>query len=362
MKILYAIQGTGNGHLTRALELVPEFRSMPDVKVDVLISGNQHEVSRNFSAAFRIKGLSFVFGTRGGIDYRRTLGSFGLPGFLREVGKLPVKDYDFVINDFEPVSAWAARLRGVPCIGLSNQVAMADFLSRHPQSGQRASLHFLNYFAPFDAGVGFHFESFGANIYTPVIRQLVREIVPVNSGHYCVYLPSYSDLRILQALRHHKSVKWEVFSKRAERTEHYGHVSIHPVDDYSFTEKFASCKGVVCNAGFGTTSEALYLGKKLLVVPMKRQMEQQFNAAALKRIGVQCIPELSPQFAAHISSWIKSNTSVSVNYPDHKHDVACAVIDRYRKLLSPAPPEQSARSWTPAGNPWVFRYLEDSGE
>lgn len=362
MKILYAIQGTGNGHLTRALELIPVFKAMPDTKVDVLISGTQHEVSRNFSAAYRIKGLSFVFGTRGGIDYRKTLGSFGLLRFLREVGKVPVKDYDVVINDFEPVSAWAARLRGVPCIGLSNQVAMAGFLSQLQRSGQATSLHFLNYFAPFNAGVGFHYESFGADIYTPVIRQQVRDMVAVKSGHYCVYLPSYSDLRILQTLRHHRTVKWEVFSKRAERTEHYGHVSIHPVDDYSFTEKFTSCNGVICNAGFGTTSEALFLGKKLLVIPMKKQMEQQFNADALKRMGVQCIPELGPHFAASISAWIKADKSVSVNYPDHKHEVACAVIERYRKLSNPAPTEQKVRSWTPAANPWMFRYLEDSGE
>ena len=39
MKILYGIQGTGNGHLSRAEEIVPILKKM--AHVDVLISGNQ---------------------------------------------------------------------------------------------------------------------------------------------------------------------------------------------------------------------------------------------------------------------------------------------------------------------------------
>ncbi|NDB36263.1 MAG: glycosyl transferase, partial [Flavobacteriia bacterium] len=41
MKILYAIQGTGNGHISRAIALVPEFQKL--VEVDVLISGTQSQ-------------------------------------------------------------------------------------------------------------------------------------------------------------------------------------------------------------------------------------------------------------------------------------------------------------------------------
>ncbi len=50
-----------------------------------------------------------------------------------------------------------------------------------------------------------------------------------------------------------------------------------------------NCRGVLCGAGFETPSEALYLKKKLLVIPMKNQYEQQCNAMALKEIGVPVI-------------------------------------------------------------------------
>jgi hypothetical protein len=44
--------------------------------------------------------------------------------FYKEIKTLPVKKYDLVINDFEPISAWACKLRGVNCISLSHQSAL----------------------------------------------------------------------------------------------------------------------------------------------------------------------------------------------------------------------------------------------
>ena len=37
MKILYAIQGTGNGHLSRAIDVIPALKKIG--QVDVLVSG-----------------------------------------------------------------------------------------------------------------------------------------------------------------------------------------------------------------------------------------------------------------------------------------------------------------------------------
>ena len=42
MKILYAIQGTGNGHVSRAREIIPFLRKYGNV--DILISGIHAEV------------------------------------------------------------------------------------------------------------------------------------------------------------------------------------------------------------------------------------------------------------------------------------------------------------------------------
>jgi predicted glycosyltransferase len=81
MKILYAIQGTGNGHISRARDIVPVL--MKNHEVDLLISGTQADVELPYPVKYRFKGLSFVFGKNGGINlsetYRKTILSHYFP-------------------------------------------------------------------------------------------------------------------------------------------------------------------------------------------------------------------------------------------------------------------------------------------
>ena len=60
MKILYAVQATGNGHLSRAKEIIPALINR--AQVDVLVSGTQAEVTINQPIKYTYKGLSFYFG------------------------------------------------------------------------------------------------------------------------------------------------------------------------------------------------------------------------------------------------------------------------------------------------------------
>ena len=47
----------------------------------------------------------------------------------------------------------------------------------------------------------------------------------------------------------------------------------------------AKSKGVICNAGMSTLSEAIYLKKPILCVPLKGQVEQELNAFYLEEKG-----------------------------------------------------------------------------
>ena len=105
MKILYAIQGTGNGHLSRARDIIPILQNIGEV--DLLISGTQADIALPYPIKYRMRGLGFIFGKKGGVDLWQTLLQNNITGILREIHKVPVDDYDIVINDFEPVSAWA---------------------------------------------------------------------------------------------------------------------------------------------------------------------------------------------------------------------------------------------------------------
>jgi uncharacterized protein (TIGR00661 family) len=91
---------------------------------------------------------------------------------------------------------------------------------------------------------------------------------------------------------------------------------VWPVSGGDFLQSLARAHGVLCGAGFETPAEALYLGKKLLVVPMKQQYEQQCNAAALAKMGVPVVRGLKDKHLDRLDDWLHRGQPVPVDYPD----------------------------------------------
>ncbi|MFD0992097.1 glycosyltransferase family protein [Tenacibaculum geojense] len=333
MKILYAIQGTGNGHVSRALEVVPHLQKRADV--DVLISGNQCELELPFPIKYKYYGLSFIFGKKGGIDIIQTLKKTKFKNLIKEIKTVPVKNYDLVINDFEPVTAWACKLNNVPIISLSHQNAVAD--ENAPKYGiLKPEKFILKYYAPAKNKFGFHFKTYSSATFLPIIRKEIRHRNITNKGHYTVYLPAYGDKKLIKILSHFKHVKWEVFSKHSNEFKLHHNITIRPINGEEFIKSIASSSGVLCGAGFETPAEALFLKKKLMVIPMKNQYEQQCNALALEEMGVPVLKKLSKKQIRKIDKWLKSKEVVQVNYPDVTEDILDAIIlPYYNETLLP---------------------------
>jgi uncharacterized protein (TIGR00661 family) len=314
MKVLYAIQGTGNGHLSRAMEIIPLLRKR--CETDILISGYQADLTFPFDVKYRLKGLSFIFGSKGGVDIRKTYQKANTKRLLLEIGKLPVKDYDFILNDFEPVSAWACYRHKVPCVALSHQAALLDKNTPKPRTKDTLGSFILRNYAPASFHVGIHFSRYSNNMYTPVLRKEIRTINKSDEGYYLVYLPAYDDKALINVLGKIEDVNWKVFSKHSSEAYSYENIEIQPVNNEAFLTSLASCKGVLCGAGFETPAESLFLGKKLMVIPMQGQYEQQYNAAALKGLGVPVIRKLKVSNIDKIKDWIQSDYRVEISYPD----------------------------------------------
>ena len=324
MKILYAIQGTGNGHLSRARDIIPHLKEKGELHI--LVSGTQADVSLGYPVTYRLQGLSFVFGKKGGVDIAATYKKSNAKQLWKEMKSLPVEKYDIIINDFEPVSAWACFFKHKSCIGLSHQAAVASYTSPKPKSIDLSGMALLRYYAPVTVQYGFHFKPYGTHIYTPVIRQQVRELIIGNKGHYTVYLPAYDDKRIIKILSQCKKVKWQVFSKHNKAGFTKGNITIQPICNEAFIQSMAAAAGVLCGAGFETPAEALYLQKKLMVIPMKAQYEQQCNAAALKLMGVPVIKSLKEKHIDKINKWLASDETVVVDYPNVTKEIIDTVF------------------------------------
>jgi uncharacterized protein (TIGR00661 family) len=319
MKILYAIQGTGNGHLSRARDIIPVLTK--NHHVDLLISGTQADIELPYAVKYRFKGLGFIFGANGGIDLVETYKKNYIKRLFTELNSLPVEEYDLVINDFEPVSAWACKLKNVRCISISHQAAVLNKKAPQPTDIDIIGKAILKNYAPSDAKYGFHFKSYAGNIFTPVVRRQIRVLKTDNKGHYTVYLPSYDDKRILKVLKQCGDIQWQVFSKHNKQLMGYRNITIQPINNEAFIESMASSEGILCGAGFETPAEALFMKKKLMVIPMKGQYEQHCNAAALKEMGVPVLKSLKLENVDKILNWIKTDSIVEVDYPDNTEEI-----------------------------------------
>ena len=326
MKILYAIQGTGNGHISRARDIIPQLQSF--CQCDILISGTQCDVEPGYPVKYRLKGLSFVFGKTGGVDILKTISNADLFNLRREIKQLPVEEYDLVINDFEPVSAWACRLKGVQCISLSHQGSLKSRHTPVPFSLDLIGKFIIRNYAPASIDFGFHFQPYDEFIYTPVIRMQVRDCEVEELDHYTVYLPSFDDKFLVNTLSGFQNIKWHIFSKHSDHSYEKGNIRVMPIENKLFVEDMAKSRGVLCGAGFETPAEALFLKKKLLVIPMKGQYEQQCNAKALEEMGVPVIKNFNSGSLSKINSWVNSDHKISVDYPDITRSIIRKVIEK----------------------------------
>ncbi|MGV3508845.1 MAG: glycosyltransferase family protein [Sphingobacteriaceae bacterium] len=327
MRILFAIQGTGNGHISRAREIVPILQQHGEL--DVLVSGTQADVHLNFPLSYRFHGFSYIFGKKGSVDHWTTYKTMNLPRLWKDIRSLPLKEYDLIINDFEPVTAWACKLQGRPSVALSHQ---ASFLSKNtprPKDSFHWAEWVLKHYAPTTHQIGFHFECYDKFIHTPVIRSEIRNLETNNLGYITVYLPAYHDNLLVSYLKKLPDVRWEVFSKHSKQCYTDQNVSVQPINNEKFNQSLANSSGLLTGGGFEGPAEALFLGKKVLVMPMKYQYEQLCNAEAVKKMGVPVIYHLDDAFVPKVKEWLNSSEKIEVNFPDSTSKIIEDMIKRY---------------------------------
>jgi uncharacterized protein (TIGR00661 family) len=329
MKILYAIQGTGNGHLARATEIVPILKSMADT--DVLVSGTQADLNVPFKINYRFSGLSFIIGQNGGVDLIQTIRKMPIKPFFRDIRQLPVNQYDLVISDFEPVSSWACRLQRKKCIGLSHQNAVLHPSAPRPDFNDFVGKLILKHYAPATYNYGFNFKLSHPDVFPPVIRKDIRNADSRLDKHYTVYLPAYSDQQIQTVLSQIPEVEWQVFSKHSKTNYTAGNIQFHPVSLEGFTRSFLNCTGLLSTAGFEGPAEAIFMGKKLCVIPMKKQYEQYCNAAYLKSMGIKVLDHFTNS-SAELREWVRYSAALEIKFPDLTREILQSVLRQHLSI------------------------------
>jgi uncharacterized protein (TIGR00661 family) len=285
MRILYGIQGTGNGHLSRSSKIINKLKKL-GCDVDIAVSGNNHQIDIPHEIKYNFKGFSFSYNSDGSINKFKTFLNSDFSTFLKDI-KLNCKDYDRVISDFEPVTSWASKIQSCESFGISNQYSFLSKKLPRPNNVRYLDEFIIKNFAPCKKYFGLSYDNYDEFIYTPIIRDDVIKNTSSKKDHYVIYLPNKHVLSYLKMLTYFQKTPFYIFTSEVTKIHSHKNVKIIPVNKNLFLDQFLNCQGVITNSGFQTTSEAIYLNKKVLTIPIKGQYEQEVNSNLLTNFNVK---------------------------------------------------------------------------
>lgn len=312
MNIFYAVQATGNGHISRSMELLPYLQQHG--KVDVFLSGDNSNLKLDAPVAYRSKGLSLYYTCNGSLDYWKIAKAINPAALKKEIAQLPVEKYDLVINDYDYITARACAAKNIPSVNFGHQASFqSDKVPRPPQKSKIGEW-LLKSYAKADKYIGLHFRPYDDFIITPVIKKEILEAAPKDLGHITVYLPSYCEPQLIRIFSPFKDLRFEIFSRESKQENTIGNIKFIPVDKYRFNHSLISCHAVITGGGFETPSEAIHLGKKIMAIPIRGQYEQCCNAAALQEMGIMTLDKIDENFGGQFESWTHHFKPVQIDY------------------------------------------------
>ena len=318
MKIFYGVQGTGNGHITRARVMAKELYAA-GFDVTFQFTGrpsDQYFEMAVFNGYQHRDGLTFNT-DKGQVNYIKTALEARPIRFIKDIKALDLSGYDLIISDFEPVTAWAAKLQKKPVLGIGHQYAFNHDIPR--MGSDPIADKVMRYFAPASSGIGLHWHHFNQPILPPVI-ETPEFPSSIQENKIVVYLPFEDQQKVISCLSAFSKHQFHIYSPQPVVSQHK-HIVCLPLSREGFQKNLYDCAGIISNAGFELASESLQLGKKILAKPLHSQMEQISNAAALKQLNYgSTMNELD---LSVIKDWLNINQAVRISYPN----VASIIVD-----------------------------------
>lgn len=317
LKILYGVQATGQGHISRARAMAPVLQEI-GARVDFLFSGRppkdlySMELFGNFETR---RGMTFHV-EQGRVHTLKTIFNNSASQLLADIHNLDVRSYDLVITDYEPITAYAAKIRGVPSIGLGHQYAFSHDI---PTEGfNTLSRKGMTLFAPAAQSLGVHWHHFDQQILPPIFEapDLKENYDPKK---IVVYL-NFEELdKVDELFQRFKTHDFYIYAGAIQQPYEKGHLKFRPTSA-KFKQDIEDCAGIICGAGFELATEALHMGKKILVKPMGGQPEQLSNALALKQLGLgDVMHTLDPSI---VKEWLDKPDGKRVIYPNVARAIA----------------------------------------
>jgi uncharacterized protein (TIGR00661 family) len=323
MNILYAVQGTGNGHISRAIQLYPFLKKYGNI--DFYISGSNADLKTDLPVVGRSKGISLFYKPTGGLDYLKIIRSFSLKIFV-DAYKLPVYKYDLVINDFDFVTSLACLFRKKKSVQFGHQASFQSNKTPRAKDNNLFGEFILKHFVKSTHYLGLHFKAYDQYVFNPIIKQDIIDATPTDDGHISVYLPHYSIAYLEPYLLAESNYHFEVFSAEVTAIRNYKNIIYFPISNSGFTKSMIRSHAVITGGGFETPAEAMYMNKKVLSIPIAKHYEQLSNAAALSDLGVKVLLHIDQDFHTIFTDWINHTAPVKLDLTHSTKEIVAQLI------------------------------------
>ena len=292
--ILYGVNGEGSGHSTRAKEVITHLKQRGHNLHVVSFDRGLRNLSESFPVA-EIFGFQLTY-INNRVRYKRTVASnlVKAPRAARSMKKLShlvdENNIELVITDFEPLTCHVGHHKRLPVIAIDNQHAITNARVSLPPGYQRdaAAVRLVTKMMTPRADAYIVLSFFPAPVtkrntflFSPIVRQEVLSTTPQTGDQVLVYVTSPA--KELAALLKQVRCKFIAYGFGTEGQD--GNIMFKKPSMDGFLRDLASSKAVIANAGFSLVSEALYLGKPYLAMPVKNQFEQTFNAYYVDKLG-----------------------------------------------------------------------------
>lgn len=296
-RIIYSVCGEGMGHAIRGRVLLNHLTK--NNEVHIFASDRAYDyLSAHFDNVYKIGGFNTVYEDNT-VQNTKTFikGMKDLPGDLKKSLRLmysvakAVKP-QIIISDFEFYSNLLSKILRVPLISLDNMHVLTQAELDVPRKFRTDRIAAESVVRSFIQMPTFYLitsyfypplkNSNKTKYFPPVLREAIMGLKPYNGGHVLVYQTSDSNERLLDIL---KEFDDEFIVYGFHRDEQVENLLFKSFNEDEFFTDLSQARAVIANGGFTLISEALYLGKPVLSVPVKKQFEQILNALYLERLG-----------------------------------------------------------------------------
>ena len=295
-RILYGVCGEGMGHAIRSAVVIEHLLEKNEVIIFASDRAYKY-LSNKFDDVYEIEGVNTVYeGNQ--VNNTKTL--------ISNIRDFPLDlEYNMrlmysvakafkpqlIITDFENYSNLLSKILRIPLISLDNMhvITQCDirvytqYLSDRIRAAgvvrlfvQRPRQYLITsyYFPPVK-------NPEKVKMFPPILRENVLQLKPVEGEHVLIYQTTDSNLELLELLKEFDD-EFIIYGFHKNKKE--ANLTFKEFNEDEFFQDLASARAVITNGGFTLISEALYLEKPVLSIPVKKQFEQILNAIYLKRL------------------------------------------------------------------------------